>query len=199
MLEALDADAVRRWSRAAVESLDAHRAEIDELNVFPVPDGDTGTNLALTLRAAADALAADGAADAAAALRIFARGAVLGARGNSGVIAAQFLRGLADAAGAAPTCDGAVLRAGLRLGADEARAAVAEPVEGTILTVAREAAADATRRADARCSRSCTAPRSRPTRRCSAPPSNCPSWPGRGWSTPAAAGWCCCSTPSPAR
>ena len=61
MLEALDADAVRRWSRAAVETLDAHRAEIDELNVFPVPDGDTGTNLSLTMRAAADALAADSA------------------------------------------------------------------------------------------------------------------------------------------
>jgi len=143
VLEALDADAVRRWSQAAVESLDAHRAEIDELNVFPVPDGDTGTNLSLTLHTAADALAAEDAADAAAALRIFARGAVLGARGNSGVIAAQFLRGLADAAAGAPTCDGILLRAGLRLGADQARAAVADPVEGTILTVAR-AAADAT-------------------------------------------------------
>ena len=142
VLEALDADAVRRWSRAAVESLDAHRAEIDELNVFPVPDRDTGTNLSLTMRAAADALAADGAPDAGAALHIFARGAVLGARGNSGVILSQLLRGLADAVADAPTCDGVLLRAGLQLGAVQARAAVAQPVEGTILTVA-SAAADA--------------------------------------------------------
>ena len=142
MLESLDADAVRRWSRTAVESLDAHRAEIDELNVFPVPDGDTGTNLSVTMRAAADALAADGATDAAAALRVFARGAVLGARGNSGVIISQLLRGISDAAADASSCDALVVRAGLLLGADQAWAAVADPVEGTILTVAR-AAADA--------------------------------------------------------
>lgn len=143
MLEALDADAVRRWSRAAVESLDAHRAEIDELNVFPVPDRDTGTNLSLTLRAAAEALAADGAADAGAALSILAQGAVLGARGNSGVIVAQLMCGLAEAAADALTCDATVLRAGLQLGADQARDAVAEPIEGTILTVAAAAAAAA--------------------------------------------------------
>ncbi|MDT4948388.1 MAG: fatty acid kinase, partial [Pseudonocardiales bacterium] len=140
MLESLDADAVRRWSRTAVESLDAHRAEIDELNVFPVPDGDTGTNLSVTIRAAADALAADGANDAAAALRVFARGAVLGARGNSGVIISQLLRGISDAAADGSSCDALVLRAGLLLGADQAWAAVADPVEGTILTVARAAA-----------------------------------------------------------
>ncbi|PZS15899.1 MAG: Dak phosphatase [Pseudonocardiales bacterium] len=142
MLESLDADAVRRWSRAAVESLDAHRAEIDELNVFPVADSDTGTNLSMTMRAAATALAADGAGDAAGALRILARGAVLGARGNSGVIVSQLLRGIAQAAAGAPSCDALVLRTGLLLGADQARDAVAQPVEGTILTVAR-AAADA--------------------------------------------------------
>ncbi|MDQ2748034.1 MAG: DAK2 domain-containing protein [Actinomycetota bacterium] len=142
MLESLDADAVRRWSHTALESLDAHRAEIDELNVFPVPDRDTGTNLSLTIRSAVDALAADGTLDAATALRVFARGAVLGARGNSGVIMSQFLRGVADAATDASDCDAVVLRAGLLLGADQARLAVADPVEGTILTVAR-AAADA--------------------------------------------------------
>jgi uncharacterized protein len=142
VLEVLDAEAIRDWSRAAVLSLDVHRAEIDELNVFPVPDGDTGTNLALTIRAAADALAADpGAADAGDALRIFAHGAVLGAQGNSGVIVSQLLRGLADAAKDCLTCDAALLREGLLFGADQARAAVAEPVEGTILTVASAAAA----------------------------------------------------------
>ncbi|MEP7020904.1 MAG: DAK2 domain-containing protein, partial [Pseudonocardiales bacterium] len=140
VLESLDADAIRRWSRAAVESLDAHRAEIDELNVFPVADADTGTNLSVTMRAAADELAAAGATEAAAALHAFARGAVLGARGNSGVIISQVLRGIADAAADAPACDAVVLRAGLKLGAEQARAAVAKPVEGTILTVATAAA-----------------------------------------------------------
>ncbi len=144
MLDALDAHAVRSWSRAAVETLDAHRAEIDELNVFPVPDGDTGTNMSLTIRAAADALAADAAASAADALRVFAHGAVLGARGNSGVIVSQLLRGLADAAADGPVCDASLVRAGLLLGADQARAAVADPVEGTILTVASVAAKAAT-------------------------------------------------------
>ena len=142
MLESLDADAVRRWSRTALESLDTHRAEIDDLNVFPVPDGDTGTNLSATIRAATDALEADKADNAAAALHVFARGAVLGARGNSGVIMSQLLRGIADVAADAPSCDAVVLRNGLRLGAEQARTAVAHPVEGTILTVAR-AAADA--------------------------------------------------------
>jgi DAK2 domain fusion protein YloV len=158
VLEVLDADAVRRWSRAAAESLDGHRAEIDELNVFPVPDRDTGTNLSLTIRAGAEALA-DALADAlaaghaaaaehaasvgsaSAALRSFAQGAVLGARGNSGVIISQLLRGLADGAADGPTCDAAALRAGLLLGAEQAWAAVADPVEGTILTVASAAAA----------------------------------------------------------
>jgi dihydroxyacetone kinase-like predicted kinase len=89
VLDKLDAPAVRRWSIAAAEAMAAHQAEIDELNVFPVPDGDTGTNLALTLRAARDALAADAAMTVADALRSLARGAVLGARGNSGVIVSQ--------------------------------------------------------------------------------------------------------------
>jgi uncharacterized protein len=144
VLDALDAHAVRSWSRAAAEMLDAHRAEIDELNVFPVPDGDTGTNMSLTIRAAADALAADPATSAADALRVFAHGAVLGARGNSGVIVSQLLRGLADAAADGPVCDASLVRAGLLLGADQARAAVAHPVEGTILTVASVAAKAAT-------------------------------------------------------
>ena len=141
VLDQLDAPAVRRWSIAAADALAEHQAEIDELNVFPVPDGDTGTNLALTLRAACDALAADAATTAADALRTLARGAVLGARGNSGVIISQILRGFADAVDGS-VCDAPGLQAALRQAADHAYAAVAEPLEGTILTVAR-AAADA--------------------------------------------------------
>jgi DAK2 domain fusion protein YloV len=139
VLDELDAPAVRRWSIAAADALAEHQDEIDELNVFPVPDRDTGTNLALTLRAASDALAADAASTAATALRILARGAVIGARGNSGVIVSQILRGFASAVDA-EACDAAHLQAALREGAEHAYAAVAEPLEGTILTVARAAA-----------------------------------------------------------
>jgi dihydroxyacetone kinase-like predicted kinase len=97
MLEALDASAVRRWSAAAVDALTAHRQEIDDLNVYPVPDGDTGTNLVLTMTSAYETLRANHAvADAAGAVGLLARGAVLGARGNSGVIASQLLRGIAE-------------------------------------------------------------------------------------------------------
>ncbi len=140
MLSKLDAPAVRRWSIAAADALAEHRAEIDELNVFPVPDGDTGTNLALTMRAASDALAADPSATGAAALRVMARGAVMGARGNSGVIVSQILLGFADAVEV--DCDAPAMQLALRKAAEHAYAAVAEPLEGTILTVAR-AAADA--------------------------------------------------------
>jgi DAK2 domain fusion protein YloV len=143
VLEELDADAIRRWSGAALEALREHQAEIDALNVFPVPDGDTGTNLVLTMAAAHDAvhtLPPDGSAATAAAT--LARGAVLGARGNSGVIVSQLLRGLADAARERTSVDAEALRRGLRLGAKQAQQAVAEPAEGTILTVA-QAAADA--------------------------------------------------------
>jgi DAK2 domain fusion protein YloV len=138
VLNKLDAPAVRRWSIAAADALAEHRVEIDELNVFPVPDGDTGTNLALTLRAACDALAADGSATAATALRAMARGAVMGARGNSGVIVSQILRGFADAIEG--DCDAAGLQVALRQAAEHAYAAVANPLEGTILSVARAAA-----------------------------------------------------------
>ena len=79
---ALDAAAVRRWSIAAADALAEHRAEIDALNVFPVPDGDTGTNLALTLRAADDALAAEASADRGRGLRRMARGAAHGRSGQ---------------------------------------------------------------------------------------------------------------------
>ncbi|WP_182881385.1 DAK2 domain-containing protein [Microbispora sp. H10949] len=140
MLKELDPPAVRRWSRHCATSLGRARAEIDALNVFPVPDGDTGTNLHLTLLSAADALdALPPGADAGATWAALARGALLGARGNSGVIVSQALKGLADTLGPARG-DGAGLRAGLVRAAETARAAVARPVEGTLLTVLSAAA-----------------------------------------------------------
>ncbi|MCP2324978.1 hypothetical protein HDA40_003485 [Hamadaea flava] len=145
MLEVLDAAAVRRFAERAVTALGRHRAEIDQLNVYPVPDGDTGTNMHLTMVAARDELAVHSDETASAptseAAGLLARGALMGARGNSGVILAQLLRGIADLI--ADGSPGAVA-AGLGEGAKAARAAVARPVEGTILSVA-DAAAQAAR------------------------------------------------------
>ena len=140
VLMALDAAAVAAFAQAALEALDASRAEIDALNVFPVPDSDTGTNLCLTLRAGVEAVALCEPADAREALAELARGAVLGARGNSGVIVAQLLRGLAEAARPGAPFGAAELRAGLSGGVELAYGSVATPVEGTVLTVARAAA-----------------------------------------------------------
>ncbi|GAA2369998.1 dihydroxyacetone kinase [Catellatospora methionotrophica] len=144
MLEVWDIAAVRRWSSLAVAGLSRHEQALNQLNVYPVPDGDTGTNLLLTLTAARQALAGalTDARSPGAVLRTMARGALLGARGNSGVISAQWLSGLADAV------DGDGLAAALDAAAKAAYAAVARPVEGTILTVARAAADAACRDGD---------------------------------------------------
>jgi DAK2 domain fusion protein YloV len=144
VLDTLDADAVRRWCDRGVAALGAARTSIDDLNVYPVPDGDTGTNLLLTMTAAADAAREAGADGGGlpAVVRAMARGALLGARGNSGAILAQLLRGVADVLAAGDPAGGPELRAALCRAADLARASVEVPVEGTVLTVAR-AAADA--------------------------------------------------------
>ena len=137
MLEVLDAAAVRRWCSTGRQDLAAARDEIDDLNVYPVPDGDTGTNLLLTMEAVDDAVRA-APDDLAATVRAMAHGALMGARGNSGVILSQLLRGLAEVV----EVDGspAGVRRALARAAELAYAAVAQPVEGTLLTVARESA-----------------------------------------------------------
>ncbi|WP_200302584.1 DAK2 domain-containing protein [Streptomyces adelaidensis] len=156
-----DALAVRTWCGLALAALGRAREEIDAINVYPVADGDTGTNLYLTMESAAAAVEAvfagheagdttppaggAGGPTLAEAARAMAHGALIGARGNSGTILAQLLRGmaqvLADDSEAAHT-DGRGLGLALRHAADSARDAVAHPVEGTVLTVA-SAAADA--------------------------------------------------------
>ncbi|MFC0508478.1 DAK2 domain-containing protein [Micromonospora costi] len=152
MLDTLDAAAVRRWCADGLAALKRHQSEIDQLNVYPVPDGDTGTNLVLTLTSAQQALGMDldtlpdgEATPHGHALRLMARGALLGARGNSGVILSQILRGFADAAGAVPVVRGRALAAALRDATAAAYTAVARPVEGTLLTVVAAAAAGAER------------------------------------------------------
>lgn len=171
MLDRLDARAVRRWCETGLDALRRHQRQIDEMNVYPVPDGDTGTNLVLTVTSAYRALTMEAdddtpdpadqvATDAGdlgpsegeitrlgRVLRCMARGALLGARGNSGVILSQLLRGIADALSVAPQARGREFAIALRDAAAAGYTAVANPVEGTVLTVAR-AAADAAHAAD---------------------------------------------------
>jgi len=148
VLERLDAAGIRRWADLGLEALGRHRTEIDALNVFPVPDGDTGTNLYLTFESAAGALhEAGGELDLRATVRTFAHGALLGARGNSGIILSQLVRGFSEALDAVEHVGAAVtqnelLVSAFRRASESAYAAVADPREGTVLTVAR-AAADA--------------------------------------------------------
>ena len=150
MLEAVDGSSVRTWARACLAALGRAREEIDALNVFPVPDGDTGTNLYLTFDAACERLdelerAGDaGSAGAAAAVGALADGALEAAHGNSGAILAQLLRGLAEELAATARAGGfvdpGVLAAALARADVSARAAVSRPVEGTMLSVVRAAA-----------------------------------------------------------
>ncbi|MGO9343680.1 MAG: DAK2 domain-containing protein [Acidimicrobiales bacterium] len=124
--------------------LRSHQESINRLNVYPVPDGDTGTNMALTLESVVSELeAADGTGDHSLpkVCTAIAHGSLMGARGNSGVILSQLLRGISDVLGPTEvdTADGAVLAEALVAASDAAQKAVLRPVEGTILTVAREA------------------------------------------------------------
>jgi hypothetical protein len=135
------AELVEAW-RAAADHLSAAASAIDAINVYPVPDGDTGSNMAATMRAAVAGIGAN-ATDASTVLETLARGALYGARGNSGVILSQALRGLADGAGRVAEIDARALQRGLREAARKAYAAIAEPQEGTMLTVLRVAAESA--------------------------------------------------------
>jgi DAK2 domain fusion protein YloV len=157
-----DALAVRTWCGLALQALGRAREEIDAINVYPVADGDTGTNLYLTVESAVAAVEAVFAGHGtlteqkpplADAVRAMAHGALIGARGNSGTILAQLLRGMAQvlaADGETAHTDGEGLRLALRHAADSARQAVAHPVEGTVLSVA-SAAADAADEAEGDC------------------------------------------------
>jgi uncharacterized protein len=149
-----DLAAVRRFAALSVEALSEAREEIDALNVYPVPDGDTGTNMYLTMDAAKDALdehlATTGESpDLKDALHAYSRGALLGARGNSGVILSQLIGALLRRMGQGGPDDRSadLLAEGMVLATEAAYAAVGEPVEGTILSVARAATLAAVSRA----------------------------------------------------
>jgi DAK2 domain fusion protein YloV len=148
MLEVLDGSAVRCWALSTLSVLGDQREEIDSLNVFPVPDGDTGTNLYLTFEAAIESarfLPPD--AEVPKTAESFAQGALLGARGNSGVILAQMLRGWADVLAERGSLDVTAVREAFTAGDSLAWGAVSHPVDGTVLTVSRAAAEAAVRAA----------------------------------------------------
>lgn len=136
----LDGPRLHAWAARAVAELSARRAEINALNVFPVPDADTGSNMTHTMEAAlaeADRLPAD--ADVAAVAAALASGSVRGARGNSGLVLSQVLRAVADSA-ARGSVDGDSIARSLTLAVTLVDRAFAEPVEGTVITVLRAAA-----------------------------------------------------------
>jgi DAK2 domain fusion protein YloV len=139
----LDGPRLARSLYAASDWVTAGREEINRINVFPVPDGDTGTNFSLTLRGVADALRALGDATLEETARTMARAAVMGARGNSGMMLAHFLLGFSESLGDRGTATAGDLAGAMRHGADKLYDAIDDPREGTILTVAREAAAGA--------------------------------------------------------
>ncbi len=142
-LSALGADDLRAVMAGYRDALRLHQADINRLNVYPVPDGDTGTNMALTLEAVvAELEGVHAGASLAEVCRAIGHGSLMGARGNSGVILSQLLRGMSERMGAAGT-DGVgpeLLVEAMTHAAELARKAVVRPVEGTILTVASAAA-----------------------------------------------------------
>ncbi|HEU5171290.1 MAG TPA: DegV family protein [Gemmatimonadales bacterium] len=143
----VDGPRLSRSLSAAADWVAAGREEINRINVFPVPDGDTGTNFTLTLRSVADALHALGDASLSETARTAARAAVLGARGNSGMMLAHFLMGFAESLGDRRHATARDIAAALGRGAVRLYDSLDDPREGTILTVAREAAAAAERAA----------------------------------------------------
>ena len=144
-----DIDRVRTLVGSALSSLEASRDRIDDLNVYPVPDGDTGTNLTITVRAIAEALGDSEAADRPALAHEVTRAALMGGRGNSGVILSQIVRGAANVLGeSANGVDPKLAARALRGASDAAYSAVRRPVEGTMLSVVRELAEEAESRAD---------------------------------------------------
>ncbi|MGA2835431.1 MAG: DAK2 domain-containing protein [Acidimicrobiales bacterium] len=148
-LDTLDAAELCRVIGTFRDGLRSHQQLINRLNVYPVPDGDTGTNMALTLESVAAELDGLDGPDMTATCRAVAHGSLMGARGNSGVILSQLLRGLSDGLDAPGGRPGARELASALVTADElAREAVMRPVEGTILTVARSAAEAARTAAD---------------------------------------------------
>ena len=147
MRQTINGAEFRRLMISAAASIEINKQTLNELNVFPVPDGDTGTNMSMTINAAATELrkVEDPSLEKAAA--VVSSATLRGARGNSGVILSLLFKGIAKKLKGADECDGVLWAAALQEGVDAAYKAVMKPAEGTILTVARLAAAKATQAA----------------------------------------------------
>ncbi len=139
---------LRRMIISAAASIEIHKQQLNELNVFPVPDGDTGTNMSMTINAAAADLRKADDPDLGKAAKIAASAMLRGARGNSGVILSLLFRGISKRLKGITECDGTTWAEALQEGVDAAYKAVMKPAEGTILTVARLAAAKAKQAAE---------------------------------------------------
>ena len=134
---------LRRMIISAAAAIEINKQGLNDLNVFPVPDGDTGTNMSMTINAAAADLRKAEDPDLGKAAKIAASAMLRGARGNSGVILSLLFRGISKKLKGETDCDGVLWAAALQEGVDAAYKAVMKPAEGTILTVARLAAAKA--------------------------------------------------------
>jgi DAK2 domain fusion protein YloV len=145
VLRALDAVAARRWADESVAALTEDREAIDRINVYPVADGDTGTNLLRTMQSAVEVLTATAPQTPGGVLAALAKGALAGAQGNSGMLLSQVLRGVAEELRDVADIDGAALRRALGRADELATRAVCDPAVGTLLTVLHAAvrAADA--------------------------------------------------------
>src|SRR5258707_10893815 len=135
-----DGSRLKQLAEAGLAWLDQNHEAVNQLNVFPVPDGDTGTNMLLTMRSAYREIAANESEDVGTITDRLAYGAIMGSRGNSGTILSQLFRGLAQTVNGQHAFDAALLATGVRQSVKMAYKAVQTPVEGTILTVAREVA-----------------------------------------------------------
>ena len=138
---------LKRMILSAAASIEIHKQDLNELNVFPVPDGDTGTNMSMTIHAAANDLRGVDGSELYAVAKTAASATLRGARGNSGVILSLLFKGLKRALKGHDSCDGILWAQALQEGVDAAYKAVMKPAEGTILTVSRLAAAKAAEKA----------------------------------------------------
>ena len=143
MRQTINGAELRRMIISAAASVEIHKQDLNELNVFPVPDGDTGTNMSMTINSASADLRKAEDPELYAASKIAASAMLRGARGNSGVILSLLFRGLSRKLKGAEVCDGVLWAQALQEGVDAAYKAVMKPAEGTILTVSRLAAAKA--------------------------------------------------------
>jgi uncharacterized protein len=137
----IDGQVLKKLTQAALNWLRTNQQTVNALNVFPVPDGDTGTNMVLTLQAAYDEIADSTESNVGKMAHSIAHGSLMGARGNSGVILSQLWRGFARALDHIELIDAASLVRAFSIGRDTAYKGVVRPVEGTILTVAKDIAA----------------------------------------------------------